>query len=389
MSTIRSQAAAGELSCRTEKCPPSLWSLGVILLLAVAVTGCRKEQISVYRIPKESDAPAAAAAPGGHEAMVAEQVKYQTPAGWTEHLASDTAPASFSIAGDKAQVTIMTFPKVGVSQLSLLNIIREKSNLPPLSDAEVAKLVEPVGIGEGIGQLIDLSSSTGENTNSTPTASVLVALVEHGGATWFFKLFGAPDVVAAQKPALRDFLKSISFVAAAGGGAMPPGHVPIASAGGGMSPSATASLPPPPAVDKPAWEIPAGWHEVSPGQMLLAKFSLAENGGAADVTVSSFGGDAGGPLANINRWRGQLSLPPVAAADFDKSYTSLDVSGGKAMLVDVTGTSKDGKPSRLIGLIWPRGGDTWFYKMMGDAAVTGGQKEAFLKFIQSVKYPNG
>ena len=64
----------------------------------------------------------------------------------------------------------------------------------------------------------------------------------------------------------------------------------------------------------------------------------------------------------------------------EKSVTAIDVTGGKATLVDVKGPQ-----SRLIGIIWPRGGDTWFFKMMGDAATTEQEKAAFLKFVQSVR----
>ncbi len=57
--------------------------------------------------------------------------------------------------------------------------------------------------------------------------------------------------------------------------------------------------------------------------------------------------------------------------------------------MDVVGQSpKTGKEARLIGVIWPRNGQTWFYKMMGDSAVAGREKDGFLKFIQSVRYPN-
>ncbi len=141
--------------------------------------------------------------------------------------------------------------------------------------------------------------------------------------------------------------------------------------------------------DKPDWAIPAGWREVPPTQMLLAKFVVDGAGGEADVTVSAFPGSTGGTLMNINRWRGQVGLPEIGPEALDTAFNSLDVPGGKAMLVDVNGKSKSGKETRLVGVIWPRNGQTWFYKMMGDSAVTGREKDAFLKFIHSVKYPNG
>jgi len=140
---------------------------------------------------------------------------------------------------------------------------------------------------------------------------------------------------------------------------------------------------------KPSWEIPAGWQEVAPSQMLLAKFLIGGNDGKAEVSVSAFPGDTGGVLANVNRWRGQVGLAPVDQAEVDKAVTPLDVMGGKAMLVDVNGqNAKTGQATRLIGVIVPRDGQTWFYKMLGDPLVAEREKNAFLKFVQTARYPN-
>jgi hypothetical protein len=68
--------------------------------------------------------------------------------------------------------------------------------------------------------------------------------------------------------------------------------------------------------------------------------------------------------------------------------TALDVLGGKAMLVDVSGQSATAGKARLIGVIVPRERQTWFYKMMGDPAVAEREKNVFIKFVQSVRYPN-
>ena len=121
--------------------------------------------------------------------------------------------------------------------------------------------------------------------------------------------------------------------------------------------------------------------------MLLAKFNVQNSGASADVTVSSFPGSVGGLLANVNRWRGNVSLDPIAEDDLSKSTSSIDVPGGKAVLVDVSGKSaKTGNDARLIGVIWPRGDQTWFYKFLGDPAVVDHEKDAFQKFVQSVRY---
>ena len=85
--------------------------------------------------------------------------------------------------------------------------------------------------------------------------------------------------------------------------------------------------------------------------------------------------------------RGQLGLAPLSEANLAKSLTTLDVSGGKASLADMNGTdARTGQPTRLVGVIVPQSGQTWFYKLMGDGNVVESQKAAFTQFVQGVKY---
>ena len=125
------------------------------------------------------------------------------------------------------------------------------------------------------------------------------------------------------------------------------------------------------------------------GELSLARFEIGGSDGKAEVTVSAFPGPAGGLVANVNRWRGQLGLKPVGQSEAEKLVASLDVMGGKAMLVDMNGQHPEtGQKIRLISAIVPREGLTWFYKLMGDEAAAGREKAAFIRFVQSVRYPN-
>ena len=176
-----------------------------------------------------------------------------------------------------------------------------------------------------------------------------------------------------------EFLKSVTFADARPADAIPAAPV-----------STNVKKVPEPAGDKPAWDAPADWNPVMPSAMLLAKFAVsAAEGGKAEVTVSVFPGDVGGPLANVNRWRGQLNLPAVEQDAMEKLVSSIDVIGGKAMLVDLSGTdAKTGQKTRLIAAMVPKNGRTWFYKLIGDETVVGKQKDVLVKFVQTVRYPN-
>jgi hypothetical protein len=140
---------------------------------------------------------------------------------------------------------------------------------------------------------------------------------------------------------------------------------------------------------KPVWTLPAGWTEEPPSQMSLAKFSVGGQDARAQITVSAFPGDVGGLLANVNRWRGQVNLPPISEADLPNAVARFETKAGNADLVELAGTNAmAGRTARLICVVLRRGGQTWFFKIMGDKTVVAREKDAFLKFVQSAKLPD-
>ncbi|HEU0040103.1 MAG TPA: hypothetical protein VFR76_12600, partial [Verrucomicrobiae bacterium] len=139
---------------------------------------------------------------------------------------------------------------------------------------------------------------------------------------------------------------------------------------------------------KPNWQVPAGWKEVAGGQFLIAKFNVAGDGGAqAAVNVSMSAGDGGGLAANVNRWRKQLGLSDLANEELAKTTKEVETASGKATFVEMSGTdARSGQAAQLVGAMMSQSGQTWFYKLMGDAKVVEAQKDAFTQFVQSVKY---
>ena len=96
------------------------------------------------------------------------------------------------------------------------------------------------------------------------------------------------------------------------------------------------------------------------------------------MTITTFPGSVGGTLANVNRWRSQLGLEPVEASDLPKMTSSLDVLGGKAMLVDMTGSDKKtSQKARLIAAMVAQKAARWFYKLMGDEQVVARERNIY------------
>jgi hypothetical protein len=323
--------------------------------------------------------PPAAAAAGALPTL-----HWTLPDGWQEQALTEMRVASFTVTGKDgrtADVSVIPLAIVG-RDLELVNMWRQQVQLPPVTDPDVDKQAEPVTVGPGQGKLFNIASEQPLTGNSRQR--ILVAMMTRGPMSWFFKMTGEESFVAAQKPAFIQFLKSVSFTEPSAGiqPALPPGHPAV-----GVTATSTASAA---NSEKPVWTVPPGWQERPPAEFLLAEYAIAgANGAQADVNVAVLSGTGGGVLPNVNRWRGQLGLAPATEATLPTLTSALDVAGGQATMMDVSGTdSKTGRKARLIGVILPQAGQTWFYKLMGDEQLVGQQKEALVKFIQSAKYPN-
>lgn len=144
------------------------------------------------------------------------------------------------------------------------------------------------------------------------------------------------------------------------------------------TPQVPPGAPPSPAPSQFKWTVPAGWTEAKPGPMQQARFAVPEKEGAqAEVAVSVFPSDTGGTLANVNRWRAQLGLPPVDESGLANLVAPLSAAPN-AVLVDLSNDTK-----RMLAAIVPRDGIWWFYKMTGGAPAVAGAREAFIAFVSS------
>lgn len=369
--------------------------------MALTLAGCSKQEVTTYKIPKDSTSEHSTAANNAGSAvdphagmmMSMPAVKVaQLPEGWAENPNPGAMRAASYIVsngeGNEAEVAVIPMGGMQNVELQLVNMWREQLKLAALSEDDMGGQSVAVPIANGQGKLFELASEEAV-LGGQHKARILVAMLKDDQLTWFFKFAGEDELVGANKQKFLDFLKAVTFEAPS---AMPAGHPPMAGGTGmgtgqGMMGSGGATIPPG-AGDHPQWEVPASWTEVAHSPFLVAKFQVSsEGGGKADVNVSRSGGAGGGLLPNVNRWRGQLSLPPMDQAALDKVVTSMDLPAGAATLVDFSGESaEDSIKVRCIGIMLSREGETWFYKLMGDESVVAREREALLEFVRSVKY---
>jgi hypothetical protein len=151
-----------------------------------------------------------------------------------------------------------------------------------------------------------------------PKQRVLAVLIPRGQQTWFFKL-QAPDAdVAVYKDEFDRLLQTIHF-----------------------SDRTEAPI---------EWTTPAGWRQEAGNQMRFATLRPESKEHPVELTVTNLPGDASNVLANVNRWRGQLSLPPVAEADLPKVTKEIKIDGSTATVVDFSGyATGSGKMAPFAG----------------------------------------
>jgi hypothetical protein len=366
-------------------------------MLLLAQTLAHAEKIQVYRVPKEappSNLPAGHSADDGHNhgpgdghnhdtpAPAAPKISYTTPEGWAETGAGEMRAAGFTIAGadgQSAQVAITPLPGMIGREPMIVNMWRQQVGMPELAEADAGKELTDVMIGAEAGKMFEIAGPSAGGA----TLRIMTAMLHRGNQSWFFKLQGNDELVAAQKVNFVAFLKSVK-IEAAPAAALPEGHPPIGSA----PRTPTAPVAATPRQGGPTWQVPAGWQEVSGGQFLFAKFLIAGEAGAqASVNVSVSAGDGGGLAANLNRWRAQLSQGPWSAAELQQNTQEIEVQGGKAIYVEMSGTDSSTEgPATILGAQVTRDGRTWYYKLMGETKLVAAQKNNFLQFVKGVKY---
>ena len=105
--------------------------------------------------------------------------------------------------------------------------------------------------------------------------------------------------------------------------------------------------------------------------------------GRIDVSVITLPGTAGGELANVNRWRGQIGLPPTDDAGLAKSRSAVKAPAGGVSVYDFT--SEGATPSRMVAGLLVTSGNSWFIKMVGDPGPVASARRDFISLLETLR----
>jgi len=182
-------------------------------------------------------------------------------------------------------------------------------------------------------------------------------------------------------------------------GAMPEGHPPVgqasaaseaktqASGGGPVERDATTSEAKDASSEFTA-TIPEGWKVGPLRPMRKATYLIAGDGGAAEVSVTSFPAVPmmADPLANGRRWAGEVGLSSLTDDQIKSAMTELEIAGAKGHFFSLLPPAGESGAQGTLAAMVPRGEQIWFFKLKGDRAAVEGQRDAIMQFLKSVKF---
>ncbi|MBS0664712.1 MAG: hypothetical protein JSR48_15705 [Verrucomicrobia bacterium] len=375
-----------------------LHPLGLLLTLPLLLGACRDSKVAVYRIPKEIDTPVPAASPhagmagggdmsGGDGAVARADgpgLSWTVPAGWQSKGPSGVRKDTLVVAPD-AELAVTAFPGDVGGELANINRWRGQLQVAPIGEGELDGSVTRLDVN---GLKVGVVDIAGGSTDKP--ARMLGAFVPVGGATWFFKLIGPDTVVAGEKAKFLAFLQTLkadastaAFGSAHGSAGEPPPPAAAPTAPADMANTEVIKAEGPGL----RWTAPAHWESRPAAAMRKATYAVPNPAGAAgDLSITAFPGDVGGEVANLNRWRNQLQLPPLAPGEVEGTVTRLAVHGLNLTVADYTG-GPAGAPVRMLGAIVPFAGSTWFFKLTGPVDLVAKEKPAFEAFLQTLSAP--
>lgn len=111
------------------------------------------------------------------------------------------------------------------------------------------------------------------------------------------------------------------------------------------------------------WTKPDDWTEQAAGGMRLASYLTPDQG---DVSIISLGGNAGGFVPNINRWRDQVGLKPASEEEILGQVKTIASAAGTFRAIQLINPENSARA--ISAAIYEGQGFTLFVKLTGTPA---------------------
>ena len=327
-------------------------------------SSCSEEPvINSYSIPSEYDGAI---------------VTWDLPDNWGENPdLSGPMAGSFHVktqSGEQGRIGVMPF-RENVSTVDVANMFGRELGYSLFTKESLAPLLQEKIIGDRTFEWFSLNSQGDPKDSSTRTA--LLALLRQEEETWLFPFIADQKLVIQESENFTRFLKSCTLRSAK--------NKPIIAKSPTPSKKPINSRPPTPKENPWIWKIPQSWKPGKPSTMRTASFVVSDsNGGTLDISVSSFPGDVGGLLANVNRWIGQIDLAPVSQSSIEQYCSAKSFAGHQGHFVEAYGKEK----AVLAGILFLEK-ESWFFKLIGERTLAKSEKGSFISFLDSISKKSG
>lgn len=335
--------------------PGSILAISAVLA-PIALVGCDAEEIRVYRAPKLDLAPASATQ--SEPVAQAPEVIWTLPSDWSQAPNEQSMRlATFRAGPQDVEVSLSAFPGDAGGILANVNRWRGQIGLDPVDEATLLEDLVSTSANGATTAIVDLNNPEGQR--------MLAAIVDPGdGQTWFVKAVGDTEPIGSIIDSFGAFSRSIHMDAHAGHNHGPGEHHHAPAEHDHSAEAETFEQ------RLASFEMPSHWApEENASPILAASFLATNDSDGARITVTTLVGDGGGPLLNINRWRGQLGIAPV-----DQLDAQAGVVRESPMVVDLV--AEDGS-NRMLAAIIPADGATHFVKMTGSVDGAGAEMDGF------------
>ncbi len=303
------------------------------------------------------------------ESSPSPELSYELPEGWVELPVTSMRRMNLRIAGNPQTECYLTVFQGGGSLRDNVDRWCQQMGVEPISNEALAALPKANLLGmEGVRFEIDGDFDGGMSSSAVADARMIVYVLPLGGATVFLKATGPKDLLIAEADNLSQFVEGLS----------------LSQATAAQNPAPTSSSPP--AASPLSWETPEGWTAMGRKPMREVTFAAGTD---ARCWITILGGDGGGTLANVNRWRNEMGQPPLKEGDL-AALPTMPMLGGQAYVVEAEGSySSMGSAAEsdwgMIGLIRNLDGKAVFIKLVGPKPEVEAAREGIQFLAQSLK----
>ncbi len=356
------------------------------LLFAVAGSGCGRDEVRTYQVPKKYSK--AHAANSGH--VGADGVHWTLPSGWVAGPETSMRLASYRTP-EGGDFSLVALPDS--SDLANVNRWLRQVDRDPITQPELESMQRFWQTGAGMATVYEMPGAQPEAN------SILAAIVRLPRLTYFFKLSAPLSVLKAQE---AEFLAFVSSFHIAEDAPQPEIKAPVTAdmnTNQGSIPSVSQPSPRPrrmqllpgmqesvDAIPDATWTAPPHWQDTSPRPARKGSFSIPGPTQPADLSITAFGGNAGGYDANINRWLGQIGRPPLSPSRIAELSAPHSVDGRPGKLVFLEVDSPDPAATAILAAVVPVDNTTWFFKLTGPRSLLLSEEEIFRSFLATVNF---